>query len=578
MGYTSPRRIKLPLPKTPGARMSLSPADPTTNHPVSQDPYALPGSTEWQVLQASARQYRQAGLDIRAQFAKDPERCGNYSIEAAGILLDYSKHLLTDGIRAQLLALAERAGMLDAIAAMFRGDAINNTENRPALHVALRSQVADTPEAREVHATLARMESFVHDVTSGHWKGFDGQAITDVVNIGIGGSDLGPAMVYQALAPYQLTQLRCHFVSNVDPLHLEQTLQHLDAGTTLFVIASKTFTTMETSLNAQAARRWVLAAGVAANDLQKHFVAVSANVEKAAAFGIAPANIFPMWNWVGGRYSLWSAIGLPVALGVGMANFRALLKGANLMDLHFREAPLHRNMPVLMALLAVWYCNFQQAESTVILPYAQNLHLFPAFLQQLDMESLGKQVGSNGKPLAVQSGAIVWGSAGTNGQHSFHQLLHQGTHLIPADFIAVAQSHSSNREQHAQLLANCFAQSQALMDGKSLEQALAELRAQGMSEAEAQALAPHKVIAGNRPSSTLLLQQLTPQTLGALTALYEHKVYAQSVLLQLNAFDQWGVELGKVLGSGVYAAITAADDCTAFDPSTNALVNRVRNC
>jgi len=539
-------------------------------------PSSLPGSDEWQTL-ADAYWHGALGqLDIREEFALDPGRFQQFSVEAAGILLDYSKHLLTTPIRTQLLALAERAGMAQAIEAMFSGALVNNTEQRAALHVALRSPQVHTPEEREVHATLERIEDFVHEVVSGHWKGYDGRPITDVVNIGIGGSDLGPAMVYQALAPYQLTHIRCHFVSNVDPLHLEQTLQRLDAASTLFVIASKTFSTLETSLNAHAARRWVLASGVTEQALAQHFVAVSANVEKAAAFGIDPANIFPLWNWVGGRYSLWSAIGLPVALGLGMANFRALLAGAHAMDAHFRSAPLAENMPVLMALLALWYHNFWEAESAVVLPYVQNLHLFPAFLQQLDMESLGKQVGRDGSPLGSGSGGIVWGSAGTNGQHSFHQLLHQGTHLIPADFIAVVESTSSNREQQAHLLANCFAQSQALMDGKTLEQATAELLAQGLDAEQAAALAPHKVVPGNRPSSTLLLQQLTPATLGALTALYEHKVFAQSVLLGINAFDQWGVELGKVLGKGTYDALTAAEDCTAFDGSTNALINRAR--
>ncbi|MDY6983890.1 MAG: glucose-6-phosphate isomerase, partial [Pseudomonadota bacterium] len=337
----------------------------------------------------------------------------------------------------------------------------------------------------------------------------------------------------------------------------------------------KTFTTLETTLNAQAARAWVLRA-TGESELRKHFVAVSANVDKAAAFGIDRANIFPMWDWVGGRYSLWSAIGLPVALGVGMANFRALLHGAHEMDEHFRSAPLERNLPVLLALLAVWYLNFLGAESQVLLPYAQNLALFPAFLQQLDMESLGKSVDRNGQAIDGASGGIVWGSAGTNGQHSFHQLLHQGTHLIPADFIAIANSASSNDVQHKQLLANCLAQSQALMDGKTMEQALSEMREAGLDEATAAALAPHRAVPGNRPSNLLLLPKLTPETLGALIALYEHKVYAQSVMLGINAFDQWGVELGKVLGARVYAALTSENECTAFDASTNHLINRLR--
>ncbi len=535
-----------------------------------------PLSPEWQALEQSATAAKSAPPRLKALFAQDKQRAANFSCEAAGILLDYSKNLLTDEIRTQLLSLARRTGMQDAIGAMFRGDIITHPEQRQVLHVALRSPARDSAQAQAVHATLERMEGFVNEVATGHWRGYDGRAITDVVNIGIGGSDLGPAMVYDALTPFHLAHIHCHFVSNVDPAHLEQTLRRLDAGTTLFVIASKTFTTLETTLNAQAARAWVLQRAGHEAALGKHFVAVSANVEKAVSFGIDRDSVFPMWDWVGGRYSLWSAIGLPVALGVGMARFRDLLQGAHLMDTHFRTAPFEQNLPVLLALLAIWYLNFLGAESQVLLPYAQNLALFPAFLQQLDMESLGKSVSRDGATLAGASGGIVWGSAGTNGQHSFHQLLHQGTHLIPADFIAVAQSASGNREQQHHLLANCFAQSQALMDGKTLEQARLELLEQGMSEDKAAALAPHKVVPGNRPSNTLLLQKLTPQTLGALIALYEHKVYAQSVVLGLNAFDQWGVELGKALGNRVYSAISAAQDCTSFDASTNQLINRVR--
>jgi glucose-6-phosphate isomerase len=537
---------------------------------------ALAQSPEWQALQQSAESFKHAPLRIKTLFAQDKQRAVNFSCEAAGIFLDYSKNLLSTEIRAQLIALAQQAGMQDAIAAMFRGDIINNTEQRQVLHVALRSPARDTAQGQAVHATLERMEAFVNAVTNGHWRGYDGRAITDIVNIGIGGSDLGPAMVHSALTPFHLAHIRCHFVSNVDPAHLEQTLSLLDAGTTLFVIASKTFTTLETTLNAQAARAWVLQRAGNEAALSRHFVAVSANVERAVSFGIDRGSVFPMWDWVGGRYSLWSAIGLPVALGVGMAKFRDLLHGAHLMDTHFRTAPLAQNLPVLLALLAVWYLNFLGAESQVLLPYAQNLALFPAFLQQLDMESLGKSVSRDGSALPGASGGIVWGSAGTNGQHSFHQLLHQGTHLIPADFIAVAQSATGNRAQQQHLLANCIAQSQALMDGKTLEQVMQELREQGLSDDKAAMLAPHKVVPGNRPSNTLLLQELTPQTLGALIALYEHKVYAQSAVLGLNAFDQWGVELGKVLGSRVHSALTAAQDCTSFDASTNQLVNRVR--
>ena len=544
--------------------------------PVPNDSPSLLATGAWSAVQDLALELEDSSLTISKLFADDPERFDKFSLQAGGMLLDYSKHLLTSDLRSALLELAEATGMQRAIAAMFAGEKVNNTEDRAALHVVLRSPANDTEEQRQVQAALQNIEAFTIKVTGGDWTGFTGERITDVVNIGIGGSDLGPAMVYEALTPYHLPALRCHFVSNVDPVHLEQTLQNLNPASTLFIIASKTFTTLETMLNAKAARAWILASGVPQAGLSHHFVGVSANVEKAAAFGIDTDNIFPMWDWVGGRYSLWSAIGLSVALGTGMDNFRALLQGAHEMDEHFRTAPLDENMPVMMALLAFWYHNFCQAESQVILPYAQNLHLFPAFLQQLDMESLGKQVQTNSQPLRIVSGGIIWGSAGTNGQHSFHQLLHQGTHLIPADFIAVRESASSNQEMHDNLLANCLAQSQALMDGKSLQKATAELLAQGMSEADANFLAPHRVVPGNRPSNTLLLERLDPGTLGALTALYEHKVYAHSVLLGINAFDQWGVELGKVLGTGIYKAITAEQECRIFDSSTNALVNRVR--
>jgi glucose-6-phosphate isomerase len=541
--------------------------------PASLDRTRLPA---WQSLVVEATRLQSSGTRIRSLFDQDAQRAPRYSLSAAGLLFDYSKHLLDEAARTALLQLAQDSGMNAAIQALFKGEPVNNTEARPALHTALRSPQRNTPEEKLVHEALARMDSFATAVQQGQWTGYTGQTITDIVNIGIGGSDLGPAMVYEALAPFRLPQLRCHFVSNVDPVHLDQTLARLDPARTLFVIASKTFTTVETIHNAQAARAWLLDGGAAQADLARHFVAVSSKVDKAVTFGIAAENVFPMWDWVGGRYSLWSAIGLPLVLGLGMRAFRALLAGAHAMDEHFRTAPLASNMPVLMALLNLWYTNFFGAQSKVILPYAQNLQLLPAFLQQLDMESLGKRVQRDGSVLSTDSGSILWGSAGTNGQHSFHQLLHQGSLLIPADFIAVLHSASNNRAQQLQLLANCFAQSQALMDGKSTDAVVEELLAQGMARSAAEALAPHKAIAGNRPSSTLVLQKLTPETLGALTALYEHKVYAHSVLLGINAFDQWGVELGKVLGTGIHAALTATASCTAFDASTNALVNLAR--
>ena len=531
-------------------------------------------SPTWQSLSKLQRQL--ASQRIADLFTEDPQRFERFSLKAPELLFDYSKHLLTQEVLALLLQLAEEAGMKQAINAMFSGEIINNTEQRQVLHVALRSPSKQTPEEQLVHETLDRIASFTEEIQSGRWTGFSGKAITDVINIGIGGSDLGPAMVYEALHPFHAEQLRCHFVSNVDPAHLQQTLARLNPETSLFVIASKTFTTLETLQNAEAARRWILDA-TDNSQLTKHFVAVSSNVAKASGFGINPANIFPMWDWVGGRYSLWSAIGLPIALGTSMASFRELLAGAHVMDEHFRHAEPAQNLPLLMALLNIWYLNFWGAETQVILPYAQNLHLFPAYLQQLDMESLGKSVYRDGSAHALATGGLLWGSAGTNGQHSFHQLLHQGTHLVPADFIACLQSYTDENEQQLHLLANCFAQSQALMDGKSLSQAREELAMQGLDADEIESLAPHKVIPGNRPSSTIMLQQLSPRALGALIAAYEHKVYAQSVILDINAFDQWGVELGKVLSKDLFSAMTEASACTRFDASTNALINACKN-
>jgi glucose-6-phosphate isomerase len=531
----------------------------------------IESTSAWQALQK--HQQELSDTRISDLFKEDSSRFENFSLQAPELFFDYSKQLITSETLELLLELARQAGLDEAISAMFAGEEINNTEQRPALHVALRSPHQNTPEEQQVHTTLSQIDTFVSKVHSGEWTGFSGKAITDIVNIGIGGSDLGPAMVYEALAPFHADQLSCHFVSNVDPAHLQQTLATLNPETTLFVIASKTFTTLETLQNAKAARAWIQAKDSSDDALAKHFVAVSSNTEKATAFGIAEDNVFPMWDWVGGRYSLWSAIGLPIAAGTSMQSFKELLSGARAMDEHFKNSAFDSNMPVLMALLSVWYLNFFKAESQVILPYVQNLHLFPAFLQQLDMESLGKSVSKNANALAIESGGIIWGSAGTNGQHSFHQLLHQGRHLIPADFIASANSATDASEQHQHLLANCFAQSQALMQGKSLQTVEEELAAQDYSDDEIAALAPHKVIAGNKPSSTIMMQTLTPSALGALTAAYEHKVYAQSVILGINAFDQWGVELGKQLSSELFQAISSNETCDKFDASTNGLIN-----
>ncbi len=515
----------------------------------------------WQQLGSHQQSLATAGTRIDQLFFDEPQRFEHCSLRCNDILFDFSKNLLTPETLDLLVSLARACGMEEAINAMFRGDSINTTEDRPALHVALRGHVpAGLPEAAdEVEGCLQRMTRFVAAVHDHSWQGFQGGAIQDVVNIGIGGSDLGPAMVTEALRPWHRPDVRVHFVSNVDPSHLRNTLASLDPATTLFIVASKSFTTLETMQNAQLARRWYLAGGGTEEGIAQHFVAATANVEKASAFGINPDNIFPLWDWVGGRYSLWSAIGLPIALAVGMDHFKSLLHGAHLADCHFESAALQQNIPVIMGLLSVWYADFWGARSQVILPYAQNLHLLPAFLQQLEMESLGKSVTRDGKTAEAGTGLVIWGSAGTNGQHSFHQLLHQGRQLIPADFIAAAQGpHPDDRAQHEQLLANCFSQSQALMLGRTPAD-------------------PHKVVPGNRPSNTLLLRELTPETLGSLIAFYEHKVYVQSVIWDINAFDQWGVEIGKQLSTELYPALQQEADCSDFDPATNGLVRQYRH-
>ncbi len=536
-------------------------------------------SRAWQKLASHYLNLHQTGTTIATLFKADKERFAHYQVSLEGVFLDYSKSL-ADAQTMQLLRnLAEEAGLAEAINAMYSGAKINVTEDRPALHVALRTPLDTIDPAlnKAVADTMAQMEAFVARVHSGAWTGFSGKAIATVVNIGIGGSDLGPAMVTEALQRWQLPQITTHFVSNVDPAHMRSTLARLNPETTLFVIASKSFNTLETHQNAGLARRWYLDNGGDEAQIAQHFVAVSANVAKAKAFGIAQENIFPLWDWVGGRYSLWSAIGLPIALSVGMEQFRALLKGARIVDEHFRDAPFERNIPVLMGLFSVWYGGFVGATSQAILPYSQELHLFPAFLQQLEMESLGKSVEVDGNRLLVPSGPIVWGSAGTNGQHSFHQLLHQGTHYIPADFIGIVKTaFPADADQHAHLLANCFSQSQALMQGKSQRQAYTELLEQGMKEGPAYELAKHKVIPGNKPSNTLLLDELNAQTLGSLIAIYEHKVFVESVIWHINAFDQWGVELGKQLGETLYGALTSEQDCAQFDSSTNGLINHCR--
>lgn len=538
----------------------------------------LTQSTTWQALAAHSQQIPH----MRELFAGDPARFSNMSLSTCGLFLDYSKNRATPETLNLLLTLAQEAKLDAKIKAMFAGDIINTTEKRAVLHTALRSTAEQTIIAEgqdivpEVQQTLNKMQQFVTSVTSGQWKGFTGKAITDIVSIGIGGSFLGPKIVSQALRPYWMTGLNCHFVANVDGTSISEKLKLLDPETTLFIMSSKSFGTQETLTNTLTAKAWFLAKGGSQSDVAKHFVAVTSNVAKATDFGIDADNIFPMWDWVGGRYSLWSAIGLPIALLIGMDNFRSLLKGAHQMDTHFANAPLAENMPVIMGLFSLWYGNFFNAQSHVVLTYDHYLRGLPAYFQQLDMESNGKSVTLNGTHVDYSTGPVIWGGEGTNGQHAYHQLLHQGTALIPADFIMPLQSHNPIGEHHDQLASNCFGQTQALMQGRTLDEALAELSKSNLSDEEKLLIAKHKVMPGNKPSNTLLMDKLTPETLGALIALYEHRTFVQGAIWDINSFDQWGVELGKSLGNDVLARIGAEQDATALDASSNGLINLYR--
>ena len=551
----------------------------------------MPSPTQtpaWQALKEERRAWN--SLHLRDLFAKDKKRFERFSLQLDDLLLDYSKNLIRPQTLRLLLKLAKETGVETLREAMFAGDRINLTEDRAVLHTALRNRSERAvmvdghdvmPDVREV---LGRMRAFADRVRTGKWKGFaakggSGRPITDVVNIGIGGSDLGPAMACLALKPYG-GNVRVHFVSNVDPSHLHDTLEDLDPATTLFIVASKTFTTQETLLNAAAARAWLLAGAKDEAAVAKHFVAVSTNAEAVTAFGIDPANMFGFWDWVGGRYSLWSAIGLPIALYIGMDEFEELLAGAHDMDEHFRAAPLAENMPVLMALLGVWYNNFWDAQAYAVLPYEQRLSRFPAYLQQLDMESNGKGVMRDGKSVKCSTGPILFGEPGTNGQHAFYQLIHQGTKLIPCDFLAAAESHNDlvgqHGSQHAVLLSNFLAQTEALMRGKTAVEVETELATAGMAKREIRALLPHKVFPGNRPTNTLLYRKLTPRTLGRLIALYEHKVFVQGAIWDLNSYDQWGVELGKQLAKVILPELGGGKPGGKHDASTNALIARLR--
>ena len=534
--------------------------------------------TAWQKL--IEHKQDMASVNMKSLFEADPKRAEKYTAQAAGWTLDYAKNRANDKTLALLTDLAKEAELESAIKGMFSGAHINNTEDRSVLHIALRaSQAQDTLMVdgvnvlAEVRDTLKQMETFVAQLHSGEWKGYTGKAITDVISIGIGGSYLGPKVVAEALTPYKKDGIKVHFVANIDGSDITGKLNQVNPETTVFVISSKTFGTLETLSNANAARDWFLSNGGSQNDVSKHFAAVSSNVKKAVDFGMAKENIFPMWDWVGGRYSLWSAIGLPVAIAVGMDNFYQLLDGAHQMDEHFRTAPFEENLPVIMGALGVWYINFHNAQTHALIPYDHYLRAMPAHIQQLDMESNGKANLLNGDGVTTDTGPIIWGGAGTNGQHAYHQLLHQGTRLVPVDFIAPLTSHNPIGEHHTHLIANCLSQSQALMVGKTLEQAKQELRDAGASAEQVEAVAPHKVIQGNRPSNTLFTDKMTPATVGALIALYEHRTFVQGTIWGINSFDQWGVELGKVLGTDIYNRLVSDSDNSALDASTQALIN-----
>jgi glucose-6-phosphate isomerase len=531
----------------------------------------LTQSPTWQAL--IKHQQELSLTTMRELFAREPKRAEHFSLKVGDIFLDYSKNKITQETMVMLLKLARDANLGEQIEKMFGGEKINTTENRAVLHTALRNRsgkpvIADGKDVMpDILAVLEKMRSFTDQVRSGEWRGYSGKPITNIVNIGIGGSDLGPLMACQALKHYGHEKLSMHFVSNVDGSHIIETLKRIQPETTLFIIASKTFTTQETLANAHTAREWLLKTAPQ-DSVAKHFVAVSTNAKAVAAFGIDTQNMFGFWDWVGGRYSLWSAIGLSIALYVGMDRFEEMLAGAHDMDEHFRHAKFGANMPVIMALVGIWQRNFCKAASNAVLPYDQYLSRFPAYLQQLDMESNGKRVDKDGAPVDYATGPIIWGEPGTNGQHAFYQLIHQGTDLIPADFIACLYSLNPAGEHQAMLLANCFAQTEALMTGKTADEARAELLAQGLTKDAAEKLVPYKVFPGDRPTNTLLLGKLTPKNFGMLVALYEHKVFVQGVIWNINSFDQWGVELGKQLANKILPELNPAQPIGTHDAST----------
>ena len=517
-------------------------------------------------------------VPIKTLFAENSHRFEQLSLRFEDILIDFSKNIVTDETLSLLVKLAKECGLKAAIDAMFKGETINATENRAVLHTALRNTlgkpvIVDGKDVMpEVKAVLKKMEAFCSKVISGSWRGYTGKAITDIVNIGIGGSDLGPVMVTEALKPYS-NHLKVHFVSNVDATHLVEVLKTVNFDTTLFLIASKTFTTQETMANAHSARQFFLQEAQDEKHIKLHFVALSTNEKDVVKFGIDAANMFGFWDWVGGRYSLTSAIGLSIALNIGFDNFKKMLEGFHAMDKHFQNTPFERNLPVLLAMIGVWYVNFFGAESEAILPYDQYMHRFAAYFQQGNMESNGKCVDRNGDVVTYQTGPIIWGEPGTNGQHAFYQLIHQGTRLIPCDFLAPAISHNPIGEHHTLLLSNFFAQTQALMTGKTEEQVVAEFEKAGKKPSEYEKLVPFKVFEGNRPTNSILFKLLTPRTLGSLIALYEHKIFVQGVIWNIFSFDQWGVELGKQLANNILPELQNTEGIQKFDSSTNGLIN-----
>ncbi|MFY0674002.1 MAG: glucose-6-phosphate isomerase [Bacteroidia bacterium] len=512
-------------------------------------------------------------------FAKDTQRASKFNIQEGDFYFDFSKNRITEETMALFVEAANEMGFNDQLQAFFGGDKINETENRAVLHTALRDfssteiLVDGANVLPLVKAEQEKMKAFCQKVHSGEWKGQTGKTIKNIVNIGIGGSDLGPVMVVEALKSFKVEGVESYFVSNIDSSHLYQTLQKVNAEETLFIVASKTFTTQETMTNARSAREWLIEKLGNEEAVAKHFVALSTNAKAVQEFGIAANNMFEFWDWVGGRYSLWSSIGLSIALNVGYDNFEALLKGAHAADVHFKTADLDQNIPFIMAALGVWYNNYFGAESHAVLPYDQYLHRFAAYLQQGDMESNGKSVDRNGNSVDYQTGPVIWGEPGTNGQHAFYQLIHQGTKLIPSDFIAFAKSNNPIGDHHEKLLSNFFAQPEALMNGKSVEEVVEELLAQGKSEEENEKLIPFKVFEGNRPTNSIMIKELNPFNLGFLIALYEHKIYAQGILWNVFSYDQWGVELGKVLAKKILSELTSEDKIESHDSSTNGLIN-----